>query len=120
MEQEEKKSSEEVMQTILDRVRADKSKSLTVNRLPLETKAAFEEFAKKEFDDDWGFAFKAVFDEAMEYRKVKGLFFAALGRMDAIESKLMQIENQVLHMTQPKAEEKKGVKLMGGKIIGGN
>lgn len=98
----------------------DKAKGLTLNRMPQKTKEKFLELAKEEYDDDWGLAFKAVFDEALEYRKIKGLFFAGLGRMDAIENKLMQIENQVLHMTQPKAEEKKGIKLMDGKTIGGN
>jgi hypothetical protein len=118
MEQNEKRSPGEEMMELRQKIL---QKGLVINRVPQNLKANFLALAENDYSDDYGLTLKAVFDEAMEYRKIKGLFFAGLGRMDAIETKLMQLDNQVLQMNQqkPATEEKKGVKLMSGKLLGG-
>ncbi len=65
--------------------------SLTISRVPLNTKRDFISLANAEFEGDYGMVLKVIFDQFIEYQNMKALFF---DKLENIENKLDVLMNK--------------------------
>jgi len=86
-------------------------KGLIIGRLPDKTKDWFFNFAKEEFDDDYGFALKKLVDV------YQGMFPS---QNSELELKIEVLVNKILEI-EKKLEEnpKKRIKTLSGRELGG-
>ena len=49
--------------------------SLSISRVPMNTKRDFISLANAEFSGDYGLTLKEIFDQFIEYQNMKALFF---------------------------------------------
>lgn len=87
---------------------------LVISRVPKDTKAKFIELANAEFCGDYGMLLKFIFEEAIEYQRMKLIFF------DNIDLKL----NYLIEKANPPEEtnskadlKSKEIKLLNGRTI---
>jgi len=85
--------------------------SITMSRVPIDTKKEFIRLANAEFEGDYGMCFNFLFQQALEYQTIKSLFFDKLQNM---ENKLDNLNNL---LEQKKDEPKTVIKTVGGKRI---
>ena len=79
-------------------------KKLVIGRVPDDTKEQFVQFAKSEYCDDYGMAFKAIW----EYFKGDMKYIHMLERIDSVEKRLNGVESK---------SDSKNIKTLGGKDI---
>jgi len=84
--------------------------SITMSRVPIDTKKEFIRLANAEFEGDYGMCFNFLFQQAMEYQAIKSLFFDKLQNM---EDKLDTLLNKETEQKQ----EPKTIKTVGGRRI---
>jgi hypothetical protein len=84
--------------------------SLHISRIPTQTKKEFKEYAEKEFCNDFGLAFKYVWDS---YKGVLNFEVQEmLIRIEELESRI-----DLLEATQPQQKEDDGIKTLSGRVI---
>lgn len=86
-----------------------KNKGLIMSRVPDRVRQAFKELAEKEFADDYGMAFKFVFDRAMEASVIYSTFDTKLNY-------IIQLLESIKGGNQEKPEKKR-IKLLSGREI---
>lgn len=79
--------------------------SLTMSRVPIDTKKEFIRLANAEFEGDYGMCFQFIFFQAKEYQAIKPLFF----------DKLQNMENKIDSLIN-KQEQKPKLKRLGKRI----
>ena len=87
-------------------VHQDRELSLSISRVPKQTKQNFIEFAKEGFCDDYGMALREIMGQYIEYQQLKHMFFTGKIRL-------------VLEQPQPVVQEKepKTIKTLDGRTI---
>jgi len=82
--------------------------SLTISRVPPNTKRDFINLANAEFIGDYGLTLHFILQQAMEYQAIKPLFF----------DKLQNMEDKIDNLTEQKEDKpKQVVKTCSGRII---
>jgi len=85
-------------------------KKLVIGRLPNDTKCEFTSFAKEKYCDDFGMAFKAVW----EYYKGDIKYIDILERITTLEDAF----NEFFNEPEMENKEEPGIKTLSGKLIG--
>lgn len=107
--------SRDKLRTILEKNKT----RLSISRVPEETKKEFTDFAKEEYNDDWGFALKGLWDAYREYIKIKDSWLD-LGelnkRMVTIEANMEVIMSQIME-EKDDDDDNTPIKTIGGRVI---
>jgi len=77
--------------------------SLSISRVPMNTKRDFISLANAEFSGDYGLTLKEIFDQFIEYQNMKALFF----------DKLENMENKIDSLINKQEEKKPKSKRLG-------
>lgn len=80
--------------------------SLSINRVPINTKRDFISLANAEFSGDYGMVLKTLLDSFFEYNSMKALFF----------DKLQNMENKIDSLINKQEEIKSKPKRLGKRI----
>lgn len=79
-----------------------------MGRVPEPTRQEFMEFAKEEFCDDYGMAFKFCFEQALEYQQMKKALFE--GQINTEKNPVLQDEEKSESVTMLSGRKVKGGK----------
>lgn len=115
MEQPDKTETEKLMEA-REKIKAlIPQDRLVINRIPIDTKREFIEYAKENFCDDYGQCLKAIWD----YYKLDVKYTDLLDRVRAIEDALTEAILAVdpVGETAQKIDTSNSVTLLSGKII---
>ena len=85
--------------------------SLSISRVPSNTKRDFISLANAEFCGDYGQVLKFIFDQAIEYQNMKALFFDKLQNM---EDKIDSLINKQEQKEPQKVKRLGRIELEGG------
>ena len=85
--------------------------SLSISRVPINTKRDFISLANAEFSGDYGLTLKSIFDQFIEYQNMKALFFE---KLESMENKIDSLINKQ-EEKKPKPRSLGRIELDGGK-----
>lgn len=98
MEQEQRTFEDKV-----DEIRkAVTQKKIIINRVPVNTKRKFEEFAEKEFDDDYGFTFKFLVDSVLNNPMTSDEYKELTIKIDILTEQLLKSNAEIARLKQEK------------------
>lgn len=104
MEQEEQAKEEELRKKFLEKIENIKRTSLSIQRIPEQTKTEFLELAKAEFSNDYGMLIKWL----MDYRK--GLLSSPNeelnAKIDILADEIAKLNQRISAFESKPAEEK--------------
>ena len=94
-----------------------KESGLVMSRVPKDVKQLFTEIAENEFCDDYGLTFKWIFDQAMEYQKMKNIMFTdMIDKINYIAENTTPVEDYTSSEEKDDGNEKI-IRLINGRII---
>lgn len=94
-----------------------KESGLVMSRVPKDIKQLFLEIAENEFCDDYGLTFKWIFDQAMEYQKMKSILFTdMIDKINYIAENTTPVED-CQSIEEKDDNNEKIIRLINGRII---